>query len=160
MTARNGSQRLSGPGLWSGPGGSVASDPGIGLLAGFAPTIASGTGSDPGIGFVAGFASAGGAWTYRATVSRSIPSSWAIRRWDQPSPWSVNIACTTAILSWFAMPNLPKPKSDRFREVSTANRRLLKVAGFEPDPSGWVYPILDTQYALLAARKEVMPMDR
>jgi hypothetical protein len=75
--------------------------------------------------------------------STRVPNSWAIRRWDQPNLWSANIACTTAILSWCAMPNLPKPKLDRFREILTANRRLLKVAGFEPDPTGWVYPILD-----------------
>jgi len=41
------------------------------------------------------------------------------------------------------MPNLPKPESIRFREIFTTNHRLLKVAGFEPDPSGWVYPIPD-----------------
>jgi hypothetical protein len=41
------------------------------------------------------------------------------------------------------MPDLPKPNSDRFRKVSTTNRQLLKVAGFEPDPTGGVYPILD-----------------
>jgi hypothetical protein len=48
-----------------------------------------------------------------------------------------------AILSWFAIPNLPKPQQHRFREILTANRLLLNVAGFQPDPTGWVYPILD-----------------
>jgi hypothetical protein len=41
------------------------------------------------------------------------------------------------------MPNLPKSESIRFREAFTTNHLLLKVAGFEPDPSGWLYPILD-----------------
>lgn len=55
MTERNGSQRLSGPGVGPGHGVPVS--------------------SEPGIGFMAGFESVGGEWTYRATVSRSIPSS-------------------------------------------------------------------------------------
>src|SRR5882724_4892272 len=37
---------------------------------------------------------------YRATVSRSIPSSRAIRRWDQPLRLNVLIACCISILSW------------------------------------------------------------
>ncbi len=58
----------------------AAADPGIGFWIDSDLRIASGAGSDPGIGFVAGFESAGGEWTCRATVSRSIPSSPAIRR--------------------------------------------------------------------------------
>jgi len=42
------------------------------------------------------------------------------------------------------MPNLPKSQYHRFQEAFTTNRLLLKVAGFEPDPSGWFYPILDS----------------
>jgi hypothetical protein len=38
---------------------------------------------------------------YRATVSRSIPSSRAIRRWDQPPRLNVLIVCCISILSWF-----------------------------------------------------------
>src|SRR6266702_8646926 len=37
---------------------------------------------------------------YRATVSRSIPSSRAIRRCDQPLRLNVLIACCISILSW------------------------------------------------------------
>src|SRR5438552_4142956 len=37
---------------------------------------------------------------YRATVSRSIPSSRAIRRCDQPLRLNVPIVCCISILSW------------------------------------------------------------
>ncbi len=54
---------------------------------------------------------------------------------DPPNPFSVNIVFTTAILSRFAMSSLPRSESIRFREILTPNHQLLKVAGFEPDPT-------------------------
>jgi hypothetical protein len=80
-----------------GLGGGVTSEPG-GTMAGFSPSV----GSDP-AGEMAGFGSAN--WRanrrYRATVSRSIPSSRAIRRWDQPPQLNVLIVCCISILSRF-----------------------------------------------------------
>src|SRR5437899_1735521 len=80
---------LLGTVITSGPGGT---------MAGFAPS----TGSDP-AGGMAGFGSS--TWRanrrYRATVSRSTPSSRAIRRWDQPPRLNVLIVCCKSILSWF-----------------------------------------------------------
>ena len=55
MTARNGSQQLSGPGFGLGHGGSQTSAPRIGFSTDSSPPIASVIDSDPGIGFVAGF---------------------------------------------------------------------------------------------------------
>src|ERR1035441_3147086 len=80
-----------------GLGGGVTSRPG-GTMAGFSPSV----GSNP-AGEMAGFGSA--TWRanrrYRTTVSRSIPSSRAIRRWDQPPRLNVLIVCLISILSWF-----------------------------------------------------------
>src|SRR5271157_1370193 len=73
----------------------VTFEPG-GTAAGFGPSA----GSDP-AGGMAGFGSPTSRANrrYRATVSRSIPSSRAIRRWDQPLPLNVLIACCISILS-------------------------------------------------------------
>src|SRR5207244_11475103 len=70
-------------------GAVVSSGPG-GTMAGFAPS----SGSDP-AGAMAGFGSSTSRANrrYRATVSRSIPSSRAIRRWDQPARLNVLIVC-------------------------------------------------------------------
>jgi hypothetical protein len=68
----------------------------VGALAGFeSPT----PGSDPG-GALAGFEAAR---KCRATVSRLIPSSRAIRRWDQPWVCKALIDKTLATFSSFAM---------------------------------------------------------
>ena len=61
----------------------------MGALAGFES-------SDPVGAFVAGFESGGWELRYRATVSRLMPSSLAIRRWDQPRSLSVHIVFTVA----------------------------------------------------------------
>src|SRR5882724_3766785 len=78
-------------------GAVITSEPG-GTLAGFGASI----GADP-AGEMAGFGSS--AWRanrrYRATVSRSIPSSRAILRWDQPPRLNVLIVFCISILSWF-----------------------------------------------------------
>jgi len=74
----------------------VTPEPG-GTMAGFDPSTRSGP-----AGGMAGFGSS--TWRakrrYRATVSRSTPSSRAIRRWDQPPRLNVLIACCISILSW------------------------------------------------------------
>src|SRR6266567_2958743 len=74
-----------------GPGGTRAE---------FAPRTA----SEP-AGTMAGFASSAcrvrASRRYRATVSRSMPNSRAIRRWDQPPRLKVLMVCAISILSWF-----------------------------------------------------------
>src|SRR5207244_7206817 len=109
MVALKGSHWLTRPGLE--PVGEMAgfgrvaetvvrSEPGGSVTAGAG--FASGSASDP-AGGMAGFGSL--TWRssrrYRATVWRSMPSSRAIRRCDQPLRLKVLIACCISILSWF-----------------------------------------------------------
>ena len=68
-----------------------------GTMAGFEPA----SDSDP-VGGMAGFGVSASRANrrYRATVSRSIPNSRAILRWDQPVRLNVTIDCCISILSW------------------------------------------------------------
>src|SRR5512133_1516577 len=108
-------------------GAVVTSKPG-GTMAGFGPP----TGSDP-AGEMAGFGSA--TWRanrrYRATVSRSMPSSRAIRRWDQPPRLNVLIVCCISILSWFIAAQGHQTDPD------CNDLPHLKMAGFDSPTGGW-----------------------
>jgi len=73
-----------------------------GAMAGFELLAGS---AEP-MGALAGFGSGAPSRRCRATVSRSMPSSWAIRRCDQPRWCKVKMLSMSAILSWFAMLNL------------------------------------------------------
>src|SRR5947209_1340480 len=108
MTARNGSQRL---------GDRAATGWGWGLAGprGAWPNLASSEpmgawpslpGSGPGSAWV-GAAAAAWSRRCRATVSRLIPNSLAIRRIDQFRRCRVRIASLLAMLSRFAMRFLP-----------------------------------------------------
>ena len=111
-----------------GLGGGVTSGPG-GTMAGFSPSV----GSDP-AGEMAGFGSATSRANrrYRATVSRSIPSSRAIRRWDQPPRLNVLIVCCISILSWFIAAQSHETDPDRNDYLTSKWPGLIRplVAGF------------------------------
>src|SRR6266481_3085787 len=98
-------------------------------MAGFGPWA----GSDP-AGGMAGFGPS--TWRanrrYRATVSRSIPSSRAIRRWDQPPLLNVLIVCCMSILSWFIAAKSQKTDPDRNDYLTSKWLGLIRplVAGF------------------------------
>src|SRR6266705_6239840 len=100
-------------------------------MAGFGPS----TGSDP-AGGMAGFGSS--TWRanrrYRATVSRSIPSSRAIRRWDQPPRLNVLIVCCISILSWYIAAQGHETDPDCNDYLTSKWLGLIRplVAGFDP----------------------------
>src|SRR3990172_6489558 len=138
MISRKGSQQLGctgGPGAASAEGaidGSTPADP-RGAPAGFESLRVSKSPvpppSDPG-GAPAAFApdvSRDANRAYHATVPRSTPNAWAIRRWDHPRCNNTSIVCTQPTLSRFAIPRLPSGPSRRGR--STVGDQLLKVAG-------------------------------
>jgi hypothetical protein len=101
----------------------------------------SGSGSEPGSG-MAGFAAGSGDEPVsplagfepanrkcRPTVSRSMSSSRAIRRRDQPFAAKVVIECCKLTLSMFTAPLC--------RTDGTQRNAFLKVAGFHPLSTGW-----------------------
>src|SRR5271166_1993461 len=80
-------------------------------------------------GAMAGFAASGGWLRWRATVSRLIPSSLAIRRWDKPWRCRDRIRSIMATLSRFDMMRLQRKGVTLGAYLP--NPRLLKVAGFQ-----------------------------
>jgi hypothetical protein len=93
-------------------------------MAGFESVSAA---TEPG-GAMAGFGASAASLRYRATVSRLIPSSFAIRRWDKPWRCRERIRSIMATLSRFDMMRLRRKGITLGAYLS--NLRLLKVAGF------------------------------
>src|SRR3569623_275799 len=118
ILSRCGAHRLVGPrgkfhpvGALAGFGGESGAELPIGALAGSgsrAGTSAKLAGFDDSepVGALAGSASHNCCRRYLRTVSRSMPSSRAIRRCAQPCACNESIDCTFAILSRFAIAGL------------------------------------------------------
>jgi hypothetical protein len=127
MTDSNGSHKLCRPaanfpvsgmaGFNSSPGSEPASS-----MAGFA----SGSAAAP-VSTLAGFESANR--KCRPTVSRSMSSSRAIRRRDQPFAAKVVMECCKLTLSMFT--------TSVCRTDGTQRNAFLKVAGFHSLSTGW-----------------------
>jgi hypothetical protein len=129
----------------------VTSEP-EGTMAGFGPS----TGSDP-AGGMAGFSSSWRAKRrYRATVSRSIPSSRAIRRWDQPPRLKVLIVSCISISSWFIAAQGLETDPDYNDYLTSKWPGLIRpiVAGFHSPLTEWHCP-LRTDFARRQALLEI-----
>src|SRR6266849_4833901 len=132
----------------AGFGGSAAGGLGAGVTAGAGGArvgVVPAAGSDP-AGRMAGFGSSvcRANRRYRATVSRSIPSSRAILRWDQPPRLNVLIVFCISILSWFIAAQ--GHQTDPHRNDYLTSKWLVLIrpllAGFDRPLTIWRIPRL------------------
>jgi hypothetical protein len=78
-----------------------------------------------------------GSRKYRPTVSRLIPSSFAIRRCDQPR-W----AKLYIVVCWLTLRTFDMPHTTELFPVPRSGVAFLKVAGFEPLNFDNYWPVL------------------